>query len=391
MTVRIPTDEHRMQQIRKLTEVSRALTYAATLDEVLQLTVVRAVDLLVAEKSLLLVANGDGLLRLRSSHGVDPALAERFQEPLSEAVVPRLARLFDAQPETLLAVPLVVSGAIKGILVVIRGAGSTSSDQDEWLLSALADQAAAALEKTRLDEIGEFREQLMGIVGHDLRTPLSTIAMGAHFLLHSEGLGEKETEMARKISRSTLLATRLIDQLLDLTRSRLGGGIPIDARRFDLTDICMELMGETELKHPDRPFHLHVQGDLVGDWDRDRLCQVLANLVGNAIEHGGPRSAIELRVDGAQNEVVLEVANRGNSIPPEALPFIFDAFRKGRTAHPSRTQGLGLGLFIAHQIVRSHGGSIAATSSESDGTILTVRLPRNAVPAAPTRAATVSN
>jgi sigma-B regulation protein RsbU (phosphoserine phosphatase) len=391
VTVGLPTVDHRMQQIRKLTEVSRALTYAATLDDVFQLTVSHAVELLAAEKSLLLVGNGDGLLGVRSSHGVDSALAAGFQEPLSEALVPRLARLLDASPATFLGVPLVVAGAIKGILVVIRPAGSASSDQDEWLLSALADQAAAALEKTRLDEMGEFRELLIGIVGHDLRNPLSTIAMGAHFLLQSEGLGKAETEVARKIARNASLAARLIDQLLDLTRSRLGGGIPIDASRFDLIDICMEVMGETELKHPDRPIHLHVQGDLVGDWDRDRLYQVLANLVGNAIEHGGPRSAIELRVDGGPSEVVLEVANRGNSIPPEALPFIFDAFRKGRTAHPSRTHGLGLGLFIAHQIVRSHGGSIAATSSESDGTILTVHLPRNAVPAARTRATTGSN
>lgn len=381
MTVGTPAEDHRTQQIRKLTEVSRALTYAATLDEVLQLTVARAADLLLAEKALLLVANGDGLLVLRSSHGVDPALAERFREPLSEALVPRLARLLDAQPETLLAVPLVMAGAIRGILVVIRGAGSTSSDQDEWLLSALADQAAAALEKTRLDEIGEFREQLIGVIGHDLRNPLSTIVIGAHFLLHCEGLGQKETEVARKIARNASLATRLIDQLLDLTRSRLGGGIPIDARSFDLMDVCMEIMGETELMHPDRPIHLHVQGDLVGVWDRDRVYQVLANLVGNAVQHGAPRSAIELRVDGGQSEVVMEVANRGDSIPPEILPFIFDAFRKGRTADSSRTQGLGLGLFIAHQIVRSHGGSITATSSESDGTTLRVRLPRSAVPA----------
>jgi signal transduction histidine kinase len=385
VTVGIPTEEHRMQQIRKLTDVSRALTNAATLEDVLQLTAARAADLLMAEKSLLLVANGDGLLALRSSHGIDPALAERFHEPLSEALVPNLARLLDAQPETLLAVPLVVAGAIKGILVVIRGAGSTSSDQDEWLLSALADQAAGALEKTRLDEIGEFREQLIGIIGHDLRNPLSTVVLGAHFLLNCEGLGERETEVARKIARNASLATRLIDQLLDLTRSRLGGGIPIDARSFDLMDVCMEIMGETELMHPDRPIHLHVRGDLVGVWDRDRMYQVLANLVGNAIQHGAPRSAIELRADGGLSEVVIEVANRGNPIPPEALPFIFDAFRKGRTAHPSRTQGLGLGLFIAHQVVRSHGGSITATSSESDGTTLRVRLPRSAVPAVPAK------
>ena len=391
MKVCIPPEEHRMQQIRGLTEVSRALSNAATLDEVLQLTVARAVDLLTAERSLLLVANGDGLLTLRSSHGVDPALVERFKEPLSEAVIPHLARLLDAQPETFLAVPLVVAGAIKGILVAIRGTGSTSSDQDEWLLSALADQAAAALEKRGLDEIGEFREQLIGVVGHDLRSPLNTIVIGAHLLLHSEGLGEKETEIARKIARNASLATRLVDQILDLTRSRLGGGIPIDAKRFDLTDVCMEVMGETELMHPDRPLHLRVQGDLVGVWDRDRMYQVLANLVGNAVRHGAPRSAIELRVDGGKSEVVLEVANRGNAIPPEILPFIFDAFRKGRTVHPVQTHGLGLGLFIARQIVHSHNGSITATSSESDGTTLTVRLPRNAVPAARTRAATVPN
>jgi signal transduction histidine kinase len=141
-------------------------------------------------------------------------------------------------------------------------------------------------------------------------------------------------------------------------------------------------LGETELMHPDRPIHLHVQGDLVGVWDRDRIYQVLANLVGNAVQHGAPQSAIELRVDGGESEVVLVVANRGNPIPPEAMPFIFDAFRKGRTVQPSQAQGLGLGLFIAHEIVRSHGGSITATSSESDGTTLTVRLPRNAGPAA---------
>jgi signal transduction histidine kinase len=369
-----------MEQIRKLTEVSRALTNAATLDEVLQLTAVRAVDVLMAEKSLLFVANGDGLLKLRSSHGVDPALAVRFEEPLSEAVVPRLAKLLDAKPGTLLAVPLIVAGTIRGILVTIRGAGSTSSDHDEWLLSALADQAAAALEKTHLSEIGEFREQLIGIIGHDLRNPLSTIVMGAHILVHSEALGAKETELARKIARNASLAARLIDQILDLTRSRLGGGIPIDPKRFDLIDVCMEVMGETELQHPDRPLRLHAQGDSVGYWDRDRMHQVLANLVGNAIQHGEPRSEIELRVDGGKSEVVLEVASRGSAISPEVLPFIFDAFRKGRKDQPSRDRGLGLGLFIVLEIVRSHGGSITATSSEKEGTILTVRLPRNAVP-----------
>ena len=381
MKISTPDEQHRAQQIRKLTEVSRALTYAATLDEVFQLTVARAADLLAAEKALLLVANDDGLLALRSSHGVDATLALRFHEPLNEALVPRLAGLLDVQPNDFLGVPLVVAGTIKGILVVIRPAPSTGAAQDEWLLSALADQAAIALEKSRLDEIGEFREQLIGIVGHDLRNPMNTILMGAQILLLCEGLGEKETEQARKIMRSASQATRLIDQLLDLTRSRLGGGIPIDPTRFDMTDVCRQVVGETELMHPDRPLRVDVRGDLTGVWDRDRMYQLLANLVGNAVRHGEPRSSIAVRIDGGDIDIVIEVANRGDPIPPTSLPFIFDAFRRGRTDRRSLTPGLGLGLFIAQQIARSHGGSIAVTSSESEGTTFRVRLPRAAAAA----------
>jgi len=372
----IRTDKHRLQQIRKLTEVSRALTYAVSLDEVFQLTVDRATDLLAAEQALLMVANDDGLLTLRASHGIDAALAQRFQQPLSEALVPRLAGLLDARPESFLGVPLVVAGAIKGILAVIRSEPSTGAERDEWLLSALADQAAIALEKTRLDDLGEFREQLIGIVSHDLRNPLGTILMGAELLLLRESLGEEETALARKITKSASVAVRLIEQLLDLTRSRLGGGIPIDPRPFDMNEACRQVISETELSHPDRPLYVQVQGDLSGVWDRDRMYQVLANLVGNAVQHGEPRSSIELRIDGGETEVVIEVANRGEPIPPAMLPFLFEAFRKRPTVHRSSTHGLGLGLFITQQIVRSHGGSIAATSSESEGTRFRVRLPR---------------
>jgi len=367
-----------MHQIRKLTAVSRALTYAATLDEVFQLTVAHAADLLDTEMALLMVADDEGLLSLRSCVGIDPGRVGAFHEPLSEAMVGRLAGLLDKTVEGLLVVPLVVAGAIRGILVVIRRPSSSGAEQDEWLLSALADQAAAALEKSRLDEIGEFRERLIGIVGHDLRSPLSTILLGTHILLHKEGLGEKETEVARRIARSAQQAIRLIEQLLDLTRSRLGGGISIDPRKVDMQEICGQVLDETELAHPDRPLCVEAKGDLIGVWDRDRLYQLLANLVGNAVQHGEPQSAIQMRIQGCAAEVVIEVVNRGEPIPPAAMPHIFDAFRKGRSALASRTQGLGLGLFIAQQIARSHGGSITATSSQSDGTTFRVCLPREA-------------
>ena len=386
MKLSVPDEQHRAQQIRKLTEISRALTYAATLEEVFELTVARAADLLAAEKSLLLVADDDGLLSLRASHGVEAVLVERFHEPLSEKLVPRLTGVLGTPPECFLGVPLVVAGTIKGLLVVIRSTPSVGSEEDEWLLSALADQAAAALERSRLDEIGEFREQLIGIISHDLRSPLNTIHMGATILLQRTGLGEVETELARKIARSAALAVRLIDQLLDLTRSRLGGGISIDPKRMDLMDVCRQVISETELTHPDRPLRVAVQGDLIGVWDRDRIYQLFANLVGNAVQHGEPRSAIDLRIDGGETEVRIELTNRGEPISPAVLPFIFEAFRRGRAAHRSQSQGLGLGLFIAQEIARLHGGSIVA-ASDSEGTTFRVLLSRESSMEGP-RAAT---
>jgi signal transduction histidine kinase len=368
--------ENRMQQIRKLTEVSRALSYSTSIDEVFQLTVDRAADLLAADKSLIMIANDDGILTVRASYGIDDGRSQHFHQPVTEALLPRLAEILDARPDSFLAVPIVVTGAIKGILVVIRPVIATASEQDEWLLSALADQASVALEKSRLQEIGTFREQLLAIVGHDLRNPLNTILMATQVLLLRDGLGKMETELARRITRSASTATRLIDVLLDLTRSRLGGGIPIDPRPCDMNDVYRQVIDETELAHPDRPVRVDARGDLTGMWDRDRMYQLLANLVGNAVQHGEPRSPIELRIDGQNADILIEVANRGEPIPPETLPFIFDAFRQGRTVQSSGTHGLGLGLFIAQQIARSHGGSIAATSSKTDGTTFRVRLPR---------------
>jgi signal transduction histidine kinase len=307
-------------------------------------------------------------------------VADALRESMSEGLSPRMARLFGVTPDRFLGVPLVMSGTIIGVLIVLRPVGAIATEHDEWLLSALADQAAVALEKTRLGEIAEFREQLMAIVGHDLRTPLSTILMAAQLLTESEGLGAPRHELVRKITRSASLATRLIEQLLDLTRSRLGGGMPVDLGPVDLRAVCQQVAGEVETTHPDRPLRVQLAGDAIGLWDHDRLYQLVANLVGNAIHHGQPRTPIELRIDGNEAEVVIEVANQGPPIPPAILPFIFDPFRKKRDEHPSRSHGLGLGLFICHQIVRSHRGSIAADSGP-EITTFRVHLPRGAVAA----------
>jgi signal transduction histidine kinase len=132
------------------------------------------------------------------------------------------------------------------------------------------------------------------------------------------------------------------------------------------------------LTTPDRPLEVDVRGDLTGVWDRDRMYQLVSNLMGNAIQHGEPRSPIALRIAAGETDIEIAIANRGIPIPPEILPFIFDAFRQGRTNHAHRKGGLGLGLFIAQEIARSHGGLITVTSSEGEGTTFRVRLPRRA-------------
>lgn len=373
----------RLPGMQKVTDMSHALTNAVSLDALFQMAVSRAAELLAAQVALLMIAR-DGVLAVRASHGVDPALLGRLVEhtqELNEATLLRLAAILDAQPASLLGVPLVVGGVIRGVLVVCRP-GVPYVPDDEWLLCALADQAAVALETSRLTELGEFREQLIAIIGHDLRNPLNTVLLGAQVLLEREGLAARETDVARKIASSAAVAMRLIDQLLDLTRSRLGGGIPIDPVRVDLRSVCRQVAGETELRHPDRPLRVELQGDLIGNFDADRIYQVLSNLIGNAIQHGEPRSPIGLSIDGRTTDVIIEVSNRGEPIPAAMLPTLFDAFRKKLSDHPSRSHGLGLGLNIVKQITVAHDGMIAVTSSQSDGTVFRVRLPR--VVAAPT-------
>jgi signal transduction histidine kinase len=172
---------------------------------------------------------------------------------------------------------------------------------------------------------------------------------------------------------------RMIAQLLDITRIRVGGGIPLDLQPVDLADLGRRVIGELERAHPDCTIQLEVLGDVAGSWDRDRLAQLVSNLVGNACQHGLPDAPVQVRADGSQpHRVQLEVRNDG-VIPPELLPGIFDAFhvRSSRRGSREGASGLGLGLYITQQIAVAHGGSIAAESDELQGTRFTVELPRH--------------
>jgi signal transduction histidine kinase len=221
----------------------------------------------------------------------------------------------------------------------------------------------------------EARERFIAILGHDLKGPLSAILLGAFYLLRSEALPGSLRAAVRGMMTSAERMVRLIEDVLDLARGRLGSGLPIERRPCDIGALCRELVAELATAYPERDLTLSIAGDLAGRWDRDRLAQLVSNLLGNALTHG--QDPIRVTVLGASEGVVLEVANRGAPIPEALLPELFEPFRRG-----AEGRGLGLGLFIVQEIARSHGGVIEVRSSAEAGTAFTVRLPREDAPRA---------
>jgi signal transduction histidine kinase len=198
-----------------------------------------------------------------------------------------------------------------------------------------------------------FRDQFIGILSHDLRNPLGAITTGAALLALPEDNPQRRARVAATIISSAQRMERLIGDLLDLTQAKLGGAIPLTRRRTDLRQVCEEVISEIRTGRRDAVLRLDATGTVVGEWDADRLAQVVSNLVGNAIQHG-EGTPITLRAREEGEGVTLAVHNGGTPVPPEAMPLIFEPLARGKTE--STTRSLGLGLFIARAIVSATAG-----------------------------------
>ncbi len=239
----------------------------------------------------------------------------------------------------------------------------------------LADEAEAARDRAEdsqraLNAVAEFRELFIGVVGHDLRTPLGSILISAGMLLQRGRLDDRDAEAVARIIRSSQRMTRMIGQLLDLTQARLGGGLLIERKPTDLRETFRNVVEQFEAA-----IQPEVEGDVTGNWDQDRLAQALSNLVRNAIEYATPGTAVVVKASADGADLVVEVSNQGDPIPADVLPVIFEPFRRERQREKSATGNLGLGLYIAHQIVLSHGGTLDARSAAGTTTFV-MRLPR---------------
>jgi PAS domain S-box-containing protein len=219
-----------------------------------------------------------------------------------------------------------------------------------------------------------FREQLLGVVGHDLRAPLYAIQLSVAALLRNGGLNESQERQVSHVDVASKRMERMIHELLDFTRARLAGGLPVKPAAMSLDGLVMRMVEQYQVSHPSRLIVPLTDGDVRGYWDESRLGQLLDNLVGNALKHSPQDTPVEVKLVGTLEGVTLTVRNEGPPVPLEERATLFEPFRRGRRAGG---EGLGLGLYIARQIVVAHGGRISVESGVGPGTRFIVWLPRH--------------
>lgn len=277
-------------------------------------------------------------------------------------------------------IPLVTRGRLLGKFMVYFAGPHEFTRTELELCGAIGNHLASVTLRfsvvAELEQTLHYNELFAGVLAHDLRNPLGAMLTAAQLLLMRQaGEGDRTAKPLSRILSSGQRMSRMIDQLLDVTRARSGGGMVIAPREANLADLCSQAVEELELVYPDRAICCEITGDLAGAWDPDRVLQIISNLLANAAQHAAPGSGVDIRIDGARPDaVVLEVRNRG-AIPASLLPLLFDPFRGARHRR-DHSRGLGLGLFIVKELVRSHGGTVEVASSEEAGTVFTVQLPR---------------
>ncbi|KVH14723.1 histidine kinase [Burkholderia anthina] len=240
------------------------------------------------------------------------------------------------------------------------------------------DQALAESVAFFTAQVEQARDLLLGMLGHDMRTPLQAIQLTATYLA-ALNAGEEVSEAAARLIRSGGRMQGLLDDLCDFNRTQLGLGINIIPRHIDLAHVLVSVVDELQAVHPNHEIKVDASGDLRGDWDDRRLQQLLSNLVSNAVKYGAPDTPVRVAATSDDSEVHIEVGNGGAAIDPLVLDRIFDPLQRGddRSERTDEDIGLGLGLYIASEIAKAHHGRIDARSDHT-ATVFAVHLPRGA-------------
>jgi len=231
-----------------------------------------------------------------------------------------------------------------------------------------------AVELKDRTETLRLNEMFSALLAHDLRSPLSAILASAR-LLQRRSDDKAALEAAARIVTSGNRMARMIEDILDLARARLGGGIIVKREPVDFKALVERVLREHQAAAPERTIEAAYEGNLSGSWDPERIAQVTSNLIGNALKHGSAAAPIGVRLDGTERDAVTLVVKNGGVIPADILPHLFDPFR-GAQRQSGRGEGLGLGLYIVSQIVQAHDGSVDVKTGAGGETAFHIRLPR---------------
>jgi signal transduction histidine kinase len=226
------------------------------------------------------------------------------------------------------------------------------------------------------------RDLLLGALGHDLRSPLGAMLQSAQYLLRDEGLDRDQTKAATRILTSGARMKGMISDLLDFATTRLGDVLRISVGDMDMRDACRTACEEIVALHPGRRIQLDCEGNLHGCWDPSRMAQLLSNLLGNAIKHGAAEGSVSLRATDNAAQIRIDVHNVGRPIPAEQRQRLFEPLSRGALVDgtaPATERSVGLGLYIASEIAKAHGGTLRLAGSDDSGTTFSVLLPRTSV------------
>jgi signal transduction histidine kinase len=238
----------------------------------------------------------------------------------------------------------------------------------------IVSMAVEAGERADAERTARFSEFFVGVLSHDLRGPLGSIRGSADVLLQRGDADEATRHVTQRIVRNTDLMARMIEQLLDFTRIRIGGGMPMVHTTVDLADLARHVVSDLSSELSNR-IDVEVRGNSNGQFDGDRMWQAFSNLIINAFEHGSAAGRVSVVIDGsASDKLGVKVISAG-AIPSELVPVIFDPFRRHHARPRDRKQGLGLGLYIVREIIGAHDGEIEV-QSEAGKVVFSVTLPR---------------
>lgn len=260
-----------------------------------------------------------------------------------------------------------------------EGHGSQTGAIDDIIrFNEAIDQALAESVERYSEAVSIQQDVFIGILGHDLRTPLQSLSLGAQFLMQGDEADKKLSQLGARMCRSVRRMTGMIDNLLDFTKSRIGGGMSILPEETELSAVAEQVVEEFRSYNPDSDIRYDIKGNCLGEWDAGRVAQIFQNLIGNALQYGTKEKPITVEMEDLQDHVFIKVHNHGTPITEPEQQRLFDLLHRHTDAAKEGrfTQNLGLGLYIVREIAIAHGGDVDVTSSEESGTTFTVRLPR---------------